>query len=61
MKINKNAIIGYLKEVFAINIKRLLSGGNHQVEGAHNDRAGVRCEHCQIISQLSHQHFRVFS
>ena len=35
--------------------------GNHQVEGVPNNRASVRCEHYQIISQLSHQNFRVCS
>ena len=35
--------------------------GNHQVEGISNSRAGVRCEHRQIISQLSHQNFRMCS
>ena len=35
--------------------------GNHQVEGVSNSRVGVRCEHRQIISQLSHQNFRVCS
>ena len=35
--------------------------GNHQVEGVPNGRVGVRCEHRQIVSQLSHQNFRVCS
>ena len=35
--------------------------GNHQVEGVPNSRVGVRCEHRQIVSQLSHQNFRVSS
>ena len=33
--------------------------GNHQVEGVPSVRVGVRCEHCQISSQLSHENFRV--
>ena len=28
--------------------------GNHQVEVVPNGRVGVRCKHCQIVSQLSH-------
>ena len=35
--------------------------GNHQVEGVRNGRVGVRCEHHQIISQLSYENFRVCS
>ena len=34
--------------------------GNHQVEGVPKGRVGIRCEHCQIISQLSHQNFGVY-
>ena len=34
--------------------------GNHQAEGAPNGRVGVRYEHRQIVSKLSHQNFRVF-
>ena len=35
--------------------------GNHQVEGVPNVRVGVRCEHRHIVSQLSHQKFRLCS
>ena len=41
------------------SVKR--GAGNHQVEGVPNGRVGVRCEHRQIVSQLSHQNFRVCS
>ena len=34
---------------------------NHQIEGVPNDRVGVICEHCKIVSQLLHQNFRVCS
>ena len=34
---------------------------NHQVEGVPKGRVGVGCEHPRIISQLSHQNFRVCS
>ena len=33
----------------------------HQVQGISKGRVSVRCEHCQIVSQLSHQNFRVCS
>ena len=32
---------------------------NHQVEGVSDSRVGVRCDHCQLVSQLSQQNFRV--
>ena len=35
--------------------------GSHQVKSVHNSRVGVRCEHRQIASQLSHQNFRLCS
>lgn len=34
--------------------------GNHKVQVVPNVRAGVRCEHRQIFSQLSNQNFRVY-
>ena len=34
---------------------------NHQIEGVPNDRVGVICEHCENVSQLLHQKFRVCS
>ena len=35
--------------------------GNHQVEGVPNGRVGEKCEHCQLVSKLSHQNFRLCS
>ena len=32
---------------------------NHQAEGVPNGRIGVRCEHRQIIRQLSHHNLSV--
>ena len=33
--------------------------GNHYIESVPNGRVDVRCEHHQIVSQLSYQNFRV--
>ena len=42
------------------NVVQCKRGGeNHQVEDVPNGRVGVRCEHHQIISHLSHKNFRV--
>ena len=35
--------------------------GNDQVENVSKGRVGVRCECFQIVNELSHQNFRVFS
>ena len=35
--------------------------GNDQVENVSKGRVGVRCECFQIVNELLHQNFRVFS
>ena len=47
--------------MYKVNKKKENGAGNNQVESFPNGRVGVRCEHHQIVSQLSHQNFSVCS